>query len=136
MSDLNTLAGVIGIEIKWNGTPGSEDSAALILFLAAAREAMANAAKHAKAEHLFIHVAESDSALRAAFTNDGQSPQRPVEETGGLLNLRHRLEKAGGQMRIDTEQGFRLAVTIPKKGADHALSSFNRGGSGDAPAAL
>ena len=49
VSDLNALASVIGIEIVWNGTPDHGDAPTLKLFLLAAREAMANAAKHAGA---------------------------------------------------------------------------------------
>jgi len=126
VSDLNALAAVLGLRVRWDGVPDSEDQAVLALFLSAAREAMANAAKHARAEELCIRVEEREGALRAVFTNDGLAPAQSVEETGGLRNLRSRLEKANGQMEIDTERGFRLTVTIPKGGTDRAISGFDR----------
>lgn len=136
VSDLNALAAVLGMELEWSGVPESEDAAVLSLFLSAAREAMANAAKHAGATRLRIETREDGETLRAAFTNDGRKPEGAAEETGGLRNLRARLEKAGGGMRVETEPVFRLSVTIPKGGKAYGVSGFDRGGSGDAPAAL
>ena len=136
VSDLNALAAAYGMRVDWHGTPESEDTKVLTLFLSAAREALTNAAKHAGAARLTVDVDESGEALRAGFANDGRPPARPVEETGGLRSLRRRLEQAGGEMRIDTEQGFRLTVTIPKGGRSDAVSGADRGGSGDAAAAL
>ena len=136
VSDLNALAAVIGLRLIWKGMPQSREIAVLTLFLAAAREAMTNAAKHAKAETLTIAVSEDAAALRAQFTNDGAPPAPEIAESGGLAVLRRRLEAAGGSMRIERAPGFCLAVSIPKGGKNHALSGFDRGRPGDAPAAL
>ena len=84
--------------------------------LAAAREALTNAAKHAKADTLTIAVSEDAAALRAQFTNDGAPPVPEIAESGGLAVLRRRLEEAGGSMRIERTPGFCLAVSIPKGG--------------------
>ncbi len=116
VADLNTLASVIGLRLIWKGMPDSRDPAVLTLFLAAAREAMTNAAKHAKAETMTVEVSEDAAALRAGFTNDGPPPARTVSESGGLAVLRRRLEAAGGEMKVETAPGFRLAVRIPKGG--------------------
>jgi len=126
ISDLNALADVIGLRVQWNGLPESEDPAVLALFLSVAREAIINAAKHAGAARLTIDTEESGDALRAVFKNDGRRPRSAVQETGGLFNLRQRVEKAGGQMQIDAEPEFRLTVTIPKGGTAHAVQSFDR----------
>ena len=136
ISDLNALADVIGLRAEWNGAPETEDDAVLTLFLAAAREAMTNAAKHADAETLVIDVTETGDALAASFRNDGRKPHTAVREAGGLTELRRRIEKAGGQMQVTAQPEFCLAVTIPKGGKDHAVQSPDRGGPGDAPAAL
>ncbi len=121
VSDLNALASIIGIQIVWDGAPATEKAPVLTLFLSAAREAMANAAKHARAERLFIRIDESEDELRAAFTNDGERPAEPVQETGGLLNLRRMLEKADGWMKVETEGRFRLTVAIPKEERKNAV---------------
>ena len=121
VADLNALAAAIGIRLIWDGTPTVRDPAVLSLFLAAAREAMTNAAKHAQAETLCISVKEDAASLCASFTNDGKKPDRPVFESGGLLNLRRRLEAVGGQMKVETEPIYCLNVVIPKGGISHAV---------------
>ncbi|MBR6259067.1 MAG: hypothetical protein IKR21_02525, partial [Oscillospiraceae bacterium] len=78
VSDLNALAAVIGIKIDWDGCPDTEDREALRLFLMAAREAMANAAKHAGAESITIAVKNDSNTLTAVFTNDGENPADSV----------------------------------------------------------
>jgi len=121
VSDLNALASVIGISLVWNGAPASEEPSVLSLFLAAAREAMMNAAKHAGAGRLMIDIEENAASLQAAFTNDGKKPAASIQKTGGLLSLSQRLERAGGQMHIETGNGFCLTVIIPKEETNHAI---------------
>ena len=113
VADLGTLAGVIGIELCWDGTPDTDDRDALRLFLLAAREAMANAVRHAGAKRLFLRVRTDGAALTAAFTNDGELPAPDLRETGGLANLREKLALAGGEMRVETRPRFRLQIRIP-----------------------
>ena len=124
VSDLNALADAIGMRIEWDRVPGTESPQALALFLAAAREALANAAKHAGAERLFIRIREKGGMLCADFTNDGRQPSGPVTESGGLRELRRRLEAAGGSMRAGAEEGFRLSVIIPEGGQDTCLTEY------------
>ena len=121
MADLDSLASVIGLKIVWQGTPDTEDPAALTLFLLAAREALANAAKHAAATELTIHAKTQDGLLYADFENNGTAPPAVIEEKGGLANLRRRIEGAGGSVSIETEPNFRLSVTIPAGGKQHGL---------------
>ncbi|MBR6381169.1 MAG: hypothetical protein IKS07_05785, partial [Lachnospiraceae bacterium] len=113
--DLNALASAIGLNVEWDGMPGTESTKALALFLAAAREAMTNASKHAQAGTIYIRVTEEAGALRAVFRNDGLQPGGPVPETGGLKNLRRRIESAGGKMETEVTKGYTLTVTIPKE---------------------
>ena len=114
VADLNTLATAIGIRLVWTGVPGAMTSSVQSLFLAAAREAMTNAIKHAHAETFEISIRENSDSLQARFTNDGKVPDHPVTACGGLLNLRQRLESAGGQMKIETNPAFCVDVIIPK----------------------
>ena len=121
VSDLNALAAVIGININWEGYPDTGDRETLRLFIMAAREAMANAAKHAGAENITISVKDEENALTAVFTNDGEPPDETVRETGGLKNLRRGIESCGGSMEIVSRPVFRLKVVIPKGGGRNAL---------------
>ena len=116
VEDLETLAKVYGLGIDWRGRPDTKDEAALSLFLLACREALANAAKHAGAGTLTVDIQEGPGALRARFTNDGAPPAPDSAEAGGLLNLRKRLEEAGGSMTTEFAPRFALDMTIPRKG--------------------
>ncbi len=119
--DLNALAGILGVQLVWDGTIDSEETETLSLFLTAAREALINAAKHAQARTLTIAIHSGERCLDAVFTNDGRPPQGAIEERGGLHNLRLRLEKAGGSMNISSRDVFSLHVGIPKGGEQHAI---------------
>ncbi|MBQ9818538.1 MAG: hypothetical protein IJM59_13875 [Proteobacteria bacterium] len=115
VADLNTLAAAIGIRLVWSGLPTVLPHAVQPLFLAAAREAMTNAIKHAQATILDISIQDNCDSFQARFTNDGKTPDQPVTASGGLLNLCQRLESAGGQMKIETKPVFCLDVIIPKE---------------------
>ena len=114
IADLNTLASAIGIRLIWSEVPNDLPSAVQPVFLAAAREAMTNAIKHAQAKTLDISIKDIGVAIEARFTNDGIIPDHPVKPSGGLLNLSNRLESAGGRMTIETSATFSLDVVIPK----------------------
>ncbi len=121
VSDINALSRVIGIETVWSGSPSGADARALQLFVLAAREAMTNAAKHGGAKYLYIDIGISAGALHAAFTNDGRLPAGPVNETGGLRDLRTRIEADGGSMNVTAYGRFRLEVSIPTGGDSDAI---------------
>ncbi|MBP5669731.1 MAG: hypothetical protein J6X14_05415 [Lachnospiraceae bacterium] len=59
----------------------------------------------------------SDRNLRnfwiITYENDGKAPAGPVQETGGLANLRQKLEQAGGSMEVEAQPHFRLTVRFP-----------------------
>lgn len=120
VADLNTLAAAIGIKLVWSGVPNELAPTVQPLFLAAAREAMTNAIKHAQAQTLDISIKENCDSLEARFTNGGKIPVHPVMPSGGLLNLSKRLESAGGRMTIETNPTFCLNVIIPKN--SHSVS--------------
>ncbi len=136
VEDLGALARVVGVALCWDGRPETDDEDALRLFLLAAREAMANAVRHAKARRLFIRVRTDGGRLSADFTNDGAPPAGEIRETGGLGNLRRKLALFGGTMRTEARPRFRLEIEIPIGGKKNGLEGADRGGSGDAPAAF
>lgn len=119
--DMETLAAVIGITIAWDGYLKTRDPQVLQLFEHAAREALNNAAKHAKATCLTVTILESEKELRAAFTNNGTCPGGEIRPAGGLKNLESMLIRAGGQMSIVSVPAFALMITIPKGGKENAI---------------
>ena len=115
-SDLDALAKLIGVTICYDALPDTEDADTLRLFSLAAEEAMTNAAKHSRAEKLYVHICEDDNALTVSFENDGNPPDQTFVEGGGLSTLRQHIEQAGGAMQITSGKRFALTVKIPQRG--------------------
>lgn len=114
LRDLHVIAASMGIELLTEGDL-SMTQEALTLFVAATREAMVNAVKHARAQKLYVTAkAEADGTRTVTYKNDGVPPAEPVRAAGGLINLRQRLEKAGGSMEIASQPEFCLTVRIPQ----------------------
>lgn len=113
LNDIDELARLIGIKIHCNAVPLTQNPAVLRLFVFAAEEAMTNAVKHAEAKNFYINIAENEKMLTADFSNDGTLPTGKISETGGLKNLRERLEKTGGTMEITADNKYNLKINIP-----------------------
>ena len=94
------------------GTTGGIDVDATIYFLCA--EALANAARHAKASHLRIAVRPSGDALAVSVSDDGIGGADP-DRGSGIRGLQDRVEAIGGALTIESVPGAgtRLAATIP-----------------------
>ena len=88
------------------------------LFLAAAAEALTNAARHAGARTLYIRFSETDTQYQVSFQNDGSTPECEITEGGGLGSLRRKVEMAGGSMDICCRPVYTLTITITKDGGD------------------
>lgn len=119
--DLETLANIIGIKIEWDGRIKTRDSRVLQLFEFATREALNNAAKHAKADCLNVIIRESEDLLCVTYTNNGICSDNEVRPAGGLKNLLTLLERAGGDMSVKSTPVYTLMITIPKGGKENAI---------------
>jgi len=77
-------------------------------------EALANAARHAKASRIRIGVAVADGVIEATVQDDGAGGADPAAGSG-LSGLRDRVEALGGSLRVDSDpdMGTRLTATIP-----------------------
>ena len=115
MRDLQVIAESLGVELVLKGSPAVMSEEALGLFVVVTREAMNNAVKHAEAKRVFVEIGENQDRVRIVYKNDGRKPEagKAIRETGGLKNIRQKLEEAGGDVRIQIDEGFRLAVEIP-----------------------
>lgn len=116
LSDLDALAKNIGVAIRYDKLPETENADTLRLFSLAAEEAMTNAVKHGGAKNLYIQISEENELLTAVFTNDGEPSAAAFVEGGGLSSLRQCIETAGGTMQIVSGERITLTVAIPKKG--------------------
>ena len=103
--------------------------------MAAIRECLTNTARHARGDRLFVLIkcgaeqgadhastsgnpsasgtapcADAPHGIRVEITNNGRAPLVPIQEAGGLSNLRHMVERAGGIMTIESSPQFLLRL--------------------------
>lgn len=112
LSDLYELARLIGITVHINTEPIIKSIDAMRLFVLVTEEAMTNAVKHASSKNFYINVQQSDTELSAQYTNDGISPVNEIFESGGLKEIRRKIEDFGGKMEIATNP-YKLIIIIP-----------------------
>lgn len=68
--------------------------------LGALREALANVAKHARADHVEVLVAVEDDAVLLQVTDDGVGVPARLDRRSGLLNLAERAGRYGGSCTV------------------------------------
>jgi len=95
-----------------DGVGGGTLTDATVFFFCA--EALANAARHARASRVRIGVTASREVIRATVEDDGVGGADPAAGSG-LRGLRDRVEAIGGSLDVEsvTGKGTRLAATIP-----------------------
>jgi len=80
-----------------------------------AREALANAAKHAAATAMDISFEETTEALCCSFRNNGTLPNGEIRFTGGLLNLSRLAAEQGAVLSVEADKQFTLRLCFPKQ---------------------
>lgn len=125
MQALFAAAQSVGVEIRIRGEiPPSYAE----LLATAIHESLTNTVKHAEGHLLEVGVAESDDVYTVTLTNDGAPPAGPVQETGGLADLRLLTQAVGGEMRIESEPAFRLLLRLPKGNEPYAAGNNEKRG--------
>lgn len=112
---LISTAKAIGVEVIAEGAlpEGEQDRHLLVDFV---HEAMNNAIRHGRAKRIWITLKDDGPTFRCRIVNDGLAPQGPIEEKGGLKNMRQRLTYYGGELSVDTAEGFQLDLSWTKGG--------------------
>lgn len=107
---LISTAKAIDVEIHLKGQlPKSEGD--LNILVGIVHEALNNAIRHGEAKNVWINLEEDDSKVYCQIINDGKAPQLPLEEKGGLKNIRQRLKIYNGEMKIYTDPNFKLDLS-------------------------
>ena len=81
-----------------------------------AREALTNAARHAQARRVEVHLRYGVNALQLRISDDGIGlPVLPINKGQGLRNIRERARLLDGLLDIDTapNKGMALILTVP-----------------------
>ncbi|AOZ92065.1 sensor histidine kinase [Paenibacillus crassostreae] len=109
----NGLKGMKELDIQGNIPEAIEHQLFLII-----QEAMANIVKHAHAEFISLSLREGDHQVVLSLSDDGQGFNGGVQKQGsyGLITMRERAEKLGGQVEIISKEGAgtTIRVHIPK----------------------
>ena len=115
VSRLEKLAQALNIRLIWtNDLLSALSENQRSLFFSAAQEAIANAAKHAKAKTITVSFNESADTLSCTFSNDGKIPPGKVGFSGGLYNLSLLAEKQDVRLTVTSDENFRLTLFFPK----------------------
>ncbi len=103
------------LDIKLNlaGTLTDSEPARHII-VTGIHECLTNTIRHAAGDELNINLDESETEIKAEFTNNGKAPENEISERGGLLLLRTLVEEHGGTMEIDSAPRFVLRLTLKK----------------------
>lgn len=114
LDELQQQAAQVKVQLNIQGElPANEPTRTVIMV--AVRECITNCVKHAQGDLVNIYIDEREDTFAVKITNNGEIPQVPVAEGGGLSNLRRRVETIGGQMNIVCVPCFALHLTLPKK---------------------
>lgn len=101
----------INIEIK-EKLPNDNDVA--LIFFEIIREAISNAIIHADSKNIKILVKEDLEKIEMTITNDGQHPNKFINEGEGIKGMRRKLNDIGGYLTIDSHDNFVLTVLVQK----------------------
>jgi NarL family two-component system sensor histidine kinase LiaS len=87
-----------------------------------AREALANAVRHAGAHHVVLRASAEGEAIRLVVEDDGVGfePERSDGPGLGIASMRERAVGLGGRFRVTSQpgQGTRIVVDVPIDAAD------------------
>ena len=114
--EIYRAASDIGMKIEVKGELPMEGKAKSVT-ASALHECLTNTFRHAGGDTVYVEADKTGEGEQGAgylliFTNNGKPPEGDIEERGGLKSLRKMAEDAGFDMRIETEGGFRLILSM------------------------
>lgn len=111
ITEVNQLAELLGIQLTWQGVqPQSMSDSIREEFVMIAREAIANAVKHAEAKNIAIGIHKKDEKLTIRISNDGNIPTGELSMGGGLSNIKRMVEEKRGQFKVEVNERFHIII--------------------------
>jgi signal transduction histidine kinase len=82
------------------------------------QEASTNSFRHGKSKNIFISLKNNESNIKLVIHDDGIGCDK-IKAGYGLLGIKERVRKFGGQVTIESSSGngFKLDVLLPREGA-------------------
>ncbi len=87
------------------------DASCALTLLRCTQEILTNAVRHAEAENLWIEIVESNGCIQLRARDDGHGADK-IRLGHGLRGMHERIERAGGQMEIETRPGAGFSVHL------------------------
>jgi signal transduction histidine kinase len=108
------------VEVSDDGQPKPTDEPTRALLFSVVRELLINVVKHAHARHVRIAIQRRGDCIAISVEDDGVgfAPDQLRHDAGGgfgLFNIRERLSRLGGQVRVESipGRGARVVVMAP-----------------------
>ena len=77
------------------------------------REAVTNVIRHAHAQQCEIDFQADDNFLQLRISDDGRGGR--ITLGNGLGGMRERVEQLNGRLRIDSGNGTRISIQLPRQ---------------------
>ena len=90
-------------------------AAVKLCFITSVKEAVSNIVKHSNATEVSIVIREHPALYQLCISDNG-TVKKSDSPGMGLSNMRDRTEALGGIMRTDTDNGFKIFISIKKEG--------------------
>lgn len=104
----------IGMQVDIIGELPRDDQISHIV-ATAMHECLTNTIRHADGNTLYVEVIDYSNSYRIIYTNNGNAPDEPISEKGGLNSLRNLVEQAGGTMQTTITDRYTLIIELPKE---------------------
>jgi two-component system sensor histidine kinase DegS len=109
----------IPARLELNGVPPPLSDEQQLAIFRIMQECLTNAAKHAEAKVVTVRVNFDDRSARVEIHDDGKGfdTSKTPKHHYGLINMRERARKIGGEVTIDSApgQGTRITLTVRRK---------------------
>lgn len=79
------------------------------------KEAVSNVIKHSNADKITLLLREHPGFYQLCMEDNGTDISKSMNSGIGLENMCERVEALNGTLRISTEKGFQIFITIPKQ---------------------
>ena len=102
----------MGVRVVISGKVPPEGSTARAIAVAAIHTCVTNTVRHAHGSELYVEMKRTGTQWTIRCTNNGEAPDGPVREGGGLSSLRRKTEREGGTMIVESEPRFALILCV------------------------
>ena len=83
-------------------------------FIAIIKEGLNNAAKYSNGDKITIIIREQPGFFQLIIADNGRVDSKDYSGGIGIENMRERVRKLGGSFNINTDDGFRINVSVMK----------------------